>query len=190
VSDRVVPVLWLCGARGVGKSVVGWETFVQVRRTGVTAAYVDLAQIGFCRPVPDDHVFRARNLGGVWSGYQAAGARCLIISGDVHDRATVDRYVDAVPGAVSTLCRLRAGRERLTERILLRGRGGGVPLAGDELRGLPTDELHRIAEQVTRGADAVAVGDMYVDTDDLTVQEVAELVLVKSRYLAGPEPLT
>ncbi len=177
------PLLWLCGPSGVGKSVVGWEIFVQVIRAGVKAAYVDLGQVGFCRPAPDDdpdnHRVKALNLGVMWPTFRSAGARCLIISGSVVDRGIVRRYADAVPGTVLTLCRLRAGRDQLTKRILLRGRGGGPPIPGDELKGQHIVNLYRFAEEAARAADELersGVGDLCVDTDGRSVEEVAHLV--------------
>ncbi|HEY2675188.1 MAG TPA: hypothetical protein VGJ07_33070 [Rugosimonospora sp.] len=208
MANSPAPFLWLCGPPAVGKSTVGYEVFTQVNRSGVKAAYVDLSQIGFCRPArdgdptadrdpaadgdpdthgdgdthgggPDAHRLRALNLGAMWPVFRAAGARCLVVTGRVADHDTVARYAEAVPGTVLTLCRLRAGRDRLTQRILARGRGGGPPIMGDELRGLPADELHRIAERAVRcsGAlDRTGLGDVCVDTDRGSVEELARLV--------------
>jgi hypothetical protein len=69
VAGDPVPVLLLCGPTAVGKSTVGYEIFTRVR-TGIKAAYVDLAQIGFCRPTPVDdpgsHRLKAANLAAMW----------------------------------------------------------------------------------------------------------------------------
>ena len=186
-----VPVLWLCGPTAVGKSTVGYQVFSQVNRARVRAAYLDLSQLGWCRPVPDDdpenHRVKAANLARIWPGLRSAGARCLVMSGAVPDRDTVRRYADALPGAALTLCRLRAGPDRLTERILRRGRGGGPPIAGDELVGRPVKQLHRAARQAARVAEELdrrEVGDLWVDTDDRSVAELADLV----RAAAGGWP--
>jgi hypothetical protein len=186
-----VPVLWLCGPPAVGKSTVGYGIFTRVLGDGVPAAYIDLAQIGFCRPAPDEdpdhHRLKAHHLGRVWEGFRAAGARCLIISGNVADQETVDRYTGAIPSAAWTVCRLRAGRDILAERVLLRGRGGGPAIAGDELRGRPAAELRRRAAAATRIADALdhaGIGDFCVDTDGREVAELADLV----RAAAGGWP--
>ncbi|MGW2643107.1 hypothetical protein [Streptomyces sp. NPDC001348] len=67
-----------CGANGVGKSTVGFEVCQRVLGAGATAAYLDLDQLGFCRPVPDDpanHRVKVRNLAAVWRTYRAAGHR-------------------------------------------------------------------------------------------------------------------
>jgi hypothetical protein len=178
-----VPVLWLCGPPAVGKSTVGFEVFTRTLADGVPAAYVDLAQIGFCRPAPDDdpdnHRLKAGHLGRIWPGFRAAGARCLIVSGSVSDQETVDRYQDELPAAAWTICRLRAGRRTLAERTLRRGQGGGPAIAGDALRGRPEAELHRRAAEAAELAellDHTAFAHFQVDTDGRAVDELADLV--------------
>jgi adenylylsulfate kinase-like enzyme len=177
------PVLWLCGPPAIGKSTIGFEIFMRVLGDGVPAAYIDLAQIGFCRPAPDDdpdhHRLKARLLGRVWEGFRAAGVSCLIISGNVADRETVRRYTSAIPAAVWTVCRLCARPDTLAERVLRRGQGGGPAIAGDGLRGLPEARLRRwVAEtaRIAHALDHTGVGDICVDTDGRDVGELADLV--------------
>jgi hypothetical protein len=169
------PVLWLCGPTAVGKSVVGWEIFTQVRCEGLTAAYVDLAQIGFCRPTPvgdpDNHRVKATNLGAIWPRFRAAGARCLIITGNVTRPGIITEYAEKLPGTRLTVCQLRAGQQVLTERLLLRGRGGGPPIPGDELNGRDPATLRRLA-----AVNPSPIGDLRIDTDSHTIEEVAHLV--------------
>ena len=184
-----VPVLWLCGPSGVGKSTVGWAIFDQLSRTGVRSAFLDLDQVGLCYPAPaddpDNHRIKAANLAALWPTFRAAGARYLILTGRVPDRATVDRYAAGVPDAALTLCRLRVGPDGLTERILSRGRGGGPPIPGDELVGRPEDELRRLAEREAAHAaelDRAGLGDVRVDTDGLTVAQTARAVRERTRW--------
>ena len=182
-----VPALWLCGPPAVGKSTIGFEIFTRLLGDGTPAAYVDLAQIGFCRPAPDDdpdhHRLKAHHLGRLWEGFRAAGARCLVMSGNVADQETVDRYTDAIPSAAWTVCRLRAGQDTLVERILLRGRGRGPAIMGDELRGRPDAELRDRAAEAIRIAntlDQTAIGDLCVDTDGRDVATLADLIRTKT----------
>lgn len=172
-------VLFLCGPPAVGKSTVGFEVYVRKIRAGVPVAYVDLAQIGFCRPAPPDGTLTAHNLRRVWAGHRAAGASHLIVTGNVTDRAALARYRAAIPTADWTVCRLRADRATLTERVLIRGRGGGPGIMGDDLRGRPEAELRERAADIARTAatlDASALGDVSVDTDARDVAEVATSV--------------
>ncbi|MFE3453421.1 hypothetical protein ACFXJ8_31295 [Nonomuraea sp. NPDC059194] len=178
-----VPVLWFSGATAVGKSTVGYEVFRQVFRTGVRAAYVDLKQLGALRPVADDdpgsHRLKARNLAALWAGYRAAGARCLIVSGDADADATLRGYAELLSGTAVTVCRLHAGTATLAERVARRGRGEGPVVPGDELKGLDADTLRRIAGRAAREAEALdlaGAGDLRIDTDGRSVREVVEEV--------------
>ncbi|MFE1585048.1 AAA family ATPase [Streptomyces sp. NPDC058737] len=179
-----LPVLWLCGVTGVGKSTVGFQVYQRVLGAGATAAYLDLDQLGFCRPAPDDpanHRVKARNLAAVWRTYRAAGAQCLIMSGPVEDKATVKAYADAIPAAELTLCRLHAGRQHLTERIMSRGQGGSWTQPGDPLRGQSDSFLLHVADQAVASAAALedaGIGDLRIDTDGRTVEQVADAITV------------
>ncbi|MEO3795536.1 hypothetical protein ABGB14_35470 [Nonomuraea sp. B10E15] len=177
------PVLWLCGATAVGKSTVGYEIFRQIHETGVRAAYADVQQIGALRPHMDGHDLKARNLAAVWSGYRAMGARCLVVSGEADSDDVVRGYGQSLPGAALTVCRLHAGPATLAGRVAQRGRGGGPAIPGDELRGLGSDSLHRIAERAAREAellDRAGAGQLRVETDGRPVGEVAADVRVRS----------
>ena len=43
-----LPVLWLYGPSGVGKTTVAWELFVRLAREGVATGYVDIEKLGMC----------------------------------------------------------------------------------------------------------------------------------------------
>jgi hypothetical protein len=178
-GGEAVPVLLLCGAAGVGKSTVGYTVFSQIN-ADVKAAYVDLAQIGFCHPAPpddpDNHRLKATILAAMWPAFRDAGARCLIVVGRVNDDAAISVYAKALQGMALTVCRLHAGRDALTDRILRRGRGEGAVLAGEGLRGKPLEFLHEVAERAVRESEELQVGDVCIDTDGRSVAEVAGLV--------------
>lgn len=184
-GDRL-PMLWVCGPPGVGKSTAAFGVFMRVMATGAKAAYIDLAQIGWCRPTahedPDNHLTKARNLGELWRVHRAAGARCLIVSGPVGEWEAVRRYLEAVPDCRSVLCRLSAGRDELTERIRLRGRGAGPELPGDDLRGRPVAYLERFADLAVNEAASLErrqIGDFEIDTNGLSPEETADLLHAK-----------
>ncbi|MEU6726595.1 adenylyl-sulfate kinase [Nonomuraea wenchangensis] len=182
------PVLWLRGATAVGKSTVGYEIFAQVYRTGLRAAYVDVKQISALGPDTNSRRLKARNLAAVWAGYRAVGAQCLVVSGEADSDDTVQEYAESLPGTALTVCRLDAGPATLAERVARRGRGGGPSIPGDGLRGLGPDALKRVAEHAAREAEALdraAAGDLRIDTDGRSVQEVAADV----RARAGNWPI-
>jgi adenylylsulfate kinase-like enzyme len=184
-------VLWLCGVTAVGKSTVGWEVYRRVRAAGHRAAFVDLDQVGFHRPVPDgdpgNHRLKAANLAAVWRSFRNAGATCLVAVGPVEWAGTLRSYADGLAAATVTVCRLHAGRDRLTERVMLRGRGRtpGWGLAGDELTGRPAPVLARIAERAAADAEALdrtALGDLRVDTDGRPVPDIAQEILARTGW--------
>jgi chloramphenicol 3-O-phosphotransferase len=158
-------------------------------RAGHTAAYVDLDQIGFRGPAPADdpggHRLKARNLAAIWHTYRAAGAECLIVVGPVENETALTAYADVLPAATVTLCRLHAGRDQLTRRIMLRGQGGGWSQPGDPLEGRSTEHLLQIADRAAVDAAALeraAIGDLCVDTDASAVEEAAAEVIARAGW--------
>jgi adenylylsulfate kinase-like enzyme len=175
------PILWLCGATGVGKSTVGFAVYQKALRAGLTAAYIDLDQIGFCSTAPAAHRVRARIVAAMWQTYRAAGARTLVMVGPVEDQAAVAAYADALPAATVTLCRLHAGRTKLTTRIMLRGQGVGWPQPGDPLNGQPIPHLRRIADHAVTQAEALdrAALGLRIDTDNRTIDDTVDLIVAR-----------
>ncbi len=177
-----VPVLWLCGARAVGKSTVGYQVFSRLRAE-FKAAYVDLAQIGFAHPAPagdpHHHRLKAANLAAMWLAFRDAGARCLVVTGHVHDEASLRVYAKALPGVNLTVRRLEAGPAELTDRVLRRGRGDGPAIPGDELKGLPPADLRLAAARAGQEAEhlrGARVGEPAIGTDGKSVDEVVQLI--------------
>jgi adenylylsulfate kinase-like enzyme len=163
VIGHLIPVLWLCGPPGAGKSTVGWEIFAQSSEAGIEAGYVDIDQLGMCCPEPaldpGRHRMKAQNLGAVVANYRAAGARCVIVSGVVDAGHGV--HADMIPRAALTVCRLRVGPNELRQRFL--GRGGQADLL----------------EEVLSDADAMDASDfadVCVDTSGLSAAEATRLV--------------
>lgn len=130
-------VMLICGPAGVGKSAVGFQLYLRCLQEGLAASYVDLDQISLVRPAhprdADGHRLKARNLAAIWQNYRAAGATHLIATGPIDSAQALQAYTAEIPVAV-TLCRLRAGTDELTKRILSRGAGGSWPQPGDPLR--------------------------------------------------------
>lgn len=184
-------VLWLSGVTAVGKSSVGWEVYRMVRAAGHRAAFVDLDQLGFHRPVPDgdpgNHRLKAANLAAAWRNFRDAGATCLVAVGPVERAETVAAYAAALPGTTVTVCRLRADRDAIRERVMRRG-GGHAPgwgMAGDELIGRPARVLAGIADRAADEAEALdraAVGDLCVGTVGRPVPDIAAEVLFRTGW--------
>jgi predicted ABC-type ATPase len=182
-------VLLVCGPAGVGKSTIGFQLYQRCLRAGLTAGYIDLDQIGFLAPRPDDdprnHGLKAVNLAGIWQAYRAAGATHLVMSGPVESQAVLRVYAAALPAAVITTCRLHAGPAELRRRIMTRGEGGGWPQPGDPLRGQPASYLSRVAEQAAaeaRALDHASLDALRIDTTGRTAGEAADLTAAAARW--------
>lgn len=184
------PVLWLCGATGVGKSSVGFSIYATTTfGRKVPGAYLDLDQIGFLSPAPPDdpmnHRVKARILADLWRAYQVAGAKTLTIVGPAEDDEAIKIYKQVLPATPITMCRLHAGPETLIHRILLRRHGGSWAQPGDPLRGQTEEHLLAVAEQAAKAAKALesaAIGDTRIDTDGLTTDQVADAVLARTGW--------
>lgn len=177
-------VLWLIGAPGSGKSTVGWELFQSALGSGASAAFIDLDQIGFVRPVSPDvpgrHRRRASLVASMWAAYGDAGARYLVVVGPGRDAATLNEYRRALATSDLTICRLHAGGEVLAERIRRRGEGAGPRLPGDTVFGAPPSRQRTIAANASDEAEQLernALGDIRLDTDGCSVHEVLARVV-------------
>ncbi|MEU4512352.1 adenylyl-sulfate kinase [Nonomuraea wenchangensis] len=175
MSDPPLPLLWLSGPSGVGKSSVGWEVFEQLGRSGVRAAFVDADQIGLCHPLPESatHRLRARNLAAMWPHFRQEGMQCLVLAGFVDTAEEVREYTSLLPEAAFTLCRLRVDGAELKERFL--GRGWRTELV---------EEAIAEADALDRSDHA----DVCVDTGGLAVPEAARLVREQAGGWPGALP--
>lgn len=185
-------ILWIFGPTGVGKSTIGFRVYLAGMASGETTAYIDLGQLGFAAPVPADdpynHRLKAANLAAVWRNYYAAGARSLVMTGQLDDIATLETYAHALPAATLTLCRLCAGPATLADRIRQRHAGHSWAEPGDPLRGLPAEQLPRVAEEAAAAAahlDGIELGDIRIDTDALEPDDVVDLVMATTGWLGG-----
>ena len=162
-SDQV-PLLWLCGPSGVGKSAVAWEIVTRLSRTGVRVGYVDIDQIGMCYPTrsddPGNDRLMGHNLAAMWPNFRTVGVERFVVSGCIDTPSLVPVYTN-LPGSALTLCRLRADRRELRARFL--GRGRYVDLVDAALSEADT-------------LDRSDFADLCIDTSGLSVPEVAALV--------------
>jgi broad-specificity NMP kinase len=149
---RVTPVLWICGAPTVGKSVTAWELFRSQARAGRRVAYVDIDQLGMLYPESEADPERSRLKQQALMAIRpelARGRDLAIVSGILDPEFAVDG---------SFHCLLTARPETLRRRILERG--------WDEA---DADEI--VAEQ--EALVEAAFADAVIDTTGLTAAAVA-----------------
>jgi adenylylsulfate kinase-like enzyme len=51
-ETSTLPVFWLYGPSGVGKTTTAWALYEQLAREGVRTGYVDIDQLGMCYAPP------------------------------------------------------------------------------------------------------------------------------------------
>ncbi len=167
MTDDLVPVLWLCGPAGVGKSTVCWQLFTELRRAGTHVAFADTDQLCMCYPAPQADPGRERlkalNLNAMIVNYRAAGARCLIVNGVVDPVRGV--YRDVLWHAALTVCRLRADRDEVARRFTER----------HGLSGYLEDALSETLAEAD-AMDASDFADVNVETTGVPAAQVAALV--------------
>ena len=162
-----LPVLWITGPAGVGKSTVSWQIFTELARTGMHVAFADADQLGICHPAsrgdPGRERVKAQNLGALVPRYRAAGV-CCVISNGVLD-AVRGVHSELMSEAKVTVCRLRADADEVARRYI--GRQG------------PGDDLAELLKETLDEADAFDASDfanVCVDTTGVAAAEVAGLV--------------
>ncbi|MET7327410.1 AAA family ATPase [Nonomuraea sp. NPDC005650] len=113
--------LLIIGAGGVGKTSVGHVVSRLLSESGRTAAFVDLDGISQFGPPPPQWTsydrLRQQNLAVLWTNFRAAGARFLVIAGQVDTRAARDGYAAALADCDLFVVRLVAPAETIRERI-------------------------------------------------------------------------
>jgi hypothetical protein len=101
------------------------------------------------------------------------------MSGSIDRSDSLHRYRAALPEATFTLCRLRASRAAIRQRMLERTAGKGPLLAGDALTGASGDVLEQAINDSMaddQALDCSGISDCCVDTTALTVDAAASAV--------------
>lgn len=169
----MVPVLFVTGPVGVGKTAVLHEADVLLIEAVAQHATVELEEVARCWP---DAIASSRaslvyqNLGALWSNFSAVGASRLLLAGLLEHRSELRLVSEAVPGAKVTVVRLQAPLSVLEQRIRLR-----EPRA-------PETEIDG-ARWWKERLDKARPEDRLVETDDRPVREIAREVLRLARWL-------
>jgi hypothetical protein len=126
---------------------------------GITAAYVDIDQLGISVPAPADdperYRLKAENLAAIVAQFRADGAQVVVVSGTC-DVMHVQKFVDK---AEVTLCRLQLSHEELRARLAHRGWDPAT-----------IDAAVSEAAQL----DASTIADVSLDTTAMSVADVVD----------------
>ena len=164
-----IPVLIVTGPVGAGKTTVAAAISAELERREVAHAWVDVDGLAQCFPRPPDDPFHGRlalrNLADVGRNVVAAGAERLVLPYVIEDTAGRVAIAAAIPGADVTVVRLGVRPETVAAR--LRGRESGESLAW---------HLRR-APELTAIMARNGIGDLVVETDDRTPDNIAAEVL-------------
>ena len=169
----MLPVVWLVGTSGVGKSTVGWLLQQILARRDILAAFIDADQLRNTSGVDaTEDEFIADGLAALEPAFANAGARVLILSGIVDDAVHLSRLVPGASRASIFVVHLSASEEVVVRRI--EGRNWNVDLADESL-------------SYARAFDATWT-DLTIDTSDASAADVAEqLVEPVLRLIAEPD---
>jgi len=173
-----VPTIIVTGPVGVGKSTVAEAMGYELLAAKVPHANVDFDQLTACYPRPvDDQPWGTKlglaNLAAMWTNYEAAGARRLIIARVIESRAELEGFRQAVPGAEILVVRLRATPATLQARVRTRGPWWDM-------------EWHLArAVELAAQMDAQPMEDLLVETDDRDPVTVARDVLHRAGWLGA-----
>lgn len=176
-----VPTLVLTGTVGSGKSTVAAEINDALAELKIPNAAIDLDALVWQWPSTskwnNDLMFE--NLASLWPNYHSHGATHLILARVLEDRAELDRYRTAVPGAEITVCGLttpeRLRLERLHERMPP-GPSRDWHLARTvELEGILADRAYE---------------DFEVENGDRPIRDVALEVLSRAGWLPSEDVAT
>lgn len=168
-TDQVqsVPVLYISGPVGVGKTSVGGELGEVLIERDVPHTFLDFDQLTYTHPRPAGDQWgerlALRHLQAFWRHCYEAGARNLVISQVCETQGAVDNMSRVIPGATPTVVQLTASLACLHERVRKREIGSGLQW-----------HLNRSGELLTILTGANAPCDVRIDTDRCTIRELAE----------------
>ncbi|MGW5642101.1 hypothetical protein ACWEV3_10430 [Saccharopolyspora sp. NPDC003752] len=148
MGSSTIPVLWVTGAPGTGKSTSGWGLFTRISGRGGSVAYVDIDQLGLIGPPPGggaaSHEIKAANLLRVIAVLRQRGVQQVIVSGVVDPELGVGPFFAGSAEAAHidlALVRLHCDRQELRSRFLGRGSPAGM-----------LEELFEVVDRIDRAA--------------------------------------
>lgn len=154
----VLPVVWVLGTSGVGKTTVGERLLSDLADHGVLAAFVDADQLRLATNVPASETqLIAAGLRALMPGFAQAGARVVIVAGLADDREHLAALLPDLPREQILTCHLHAEPAVIRDRIRRRA------------------WLVELTEQAVEYAATIGpdLADLRIDTSALSPDEVS-----------------
>ena len=173
-SEPEIPLLFITGTVGVGKSAVLDEIHDVLCSADSAHACIDVDALSHSWPMRGEfnRVSMFENLRCLWANYRAAGALRLALAGVIERSTELAAYREVIPGARITVCRLFASEPTRVARLHTREIGSGLPWHVQR-----TVELEAVLV-------ATAVHDFEVRNEARSVRDVALEVLGRAGWLA------
>ena len=166
-----IRLLIITGTMGTGKTTVLLEASDILSAAGIIHAAIDLDTLGIANLTDGKrHELMFRNLTSVWSNYQSAGIKRLLLAYAV-DAADLNSICAALPDAQVFICRLRARIEIAEDRV--RTREPGM---------LQAKCVARVAE-LEKILDEAHVEHFSISNNDTIVTNTAREILIRAGWL-------
>ncbi|PDP87157.1 hypothetical protein CQJ94_13455 [Glycomyces fuscus] len=169
-------LLLIGGGSGTGKTTVGWEVSVVLRRRGIAHCVLEGDQMDQVHPAPPGDPHRSgiteRNVAAVWANYAALGHHRLVYTNTV-SVLEEDMLRRAMGGGDIGVTRILLTANEATVRARLAVRETGSQL-------LP--HVERSLEAAAHLDTEAPAGTVRVATDGLTVEEVAARVVAAAGW--------
>ena len=166
-ETNAVPTLFITGAQGPGRPLAK-EVSELLWRVHEPHAVVDVDEL--CRGVlPEgtsdfNRALAVENLAAVWTNFERAGVRRLVLARVIQSTEDLDRFAQAIPGCDLAVCRVTAPRSTIVDRIRRREAGSAASFLERVSRELD-GEIARLDLPgfVVENGDARSIGDLAVE---------------------------
>lgn len=158
----------ITGPVGAGKTTTAMALAELLEHRDISCAMVDMDQLRWFHPTPEGDRFGGsvgrRHIGYMAQTYRDMGIPTLILADVIETSAGRQALADALPGYELIVVRLNVGMERLHDRLRTRESERQVAW-----------HLNR-AQELQDIMTSNGVGDIVIDVDDETPEQVAEAI--------------
>ena len=174
--NKPVPVVVLTGTIGVGKTAIAMTMSEMLHERRIRNGLLEVDWLGevYPAPYPEDPYstgFAMKNLAAIWPNFLEVGITRAVVAMTIENPQELEDVKAALRSADVTVVRLEASRHTRAERIKRR-----------ELGAL----LHHFLEKtdpLAKQMEYLGIGDLVVENDARTPQEVAAEILTRVEWL-------